>query len=84
MIWKVSGAAPNRVSRVRVIAGVFKKAVLKGPKPGDKAIRPTYDRVRESVFNLIGPVEGLNFLDLYAGTGCVGIEALSRGAQRVV
>ncbi len=58
--------------------------MLYGPKAGDTTVRPTYDRIRESVFNLLGSVEGLSFLDLYAGTGSVGIEALSRGASRVV
>ncbi|RMF95326.1 MAG: 16S rRNA (guanine(966)-N(2))-methyltransferase RsmD [Candidatus Schekmanbacteria bacterium] len=48
-------------------------------------IRPTQDKVREAVFNTLGNgVEGTDFLDLFAGTGSVGIEALSRGAERVV
>ena len=48
-------------------------------------IRPTSDRVREAVFNLIGQdVSGFKVLDLFAGTGCLGIEALSRGAARVL
>lgn len=45
--------------------------------------RPTPDRVREAAFNLIGPVDGARVLDLYAGSGAMGLEALSRGAARV-
>jgi 16S rRNA (guanine(966)-N(2))-methyltransferase RsmD len=72
------------VSLVRVIGGEFKRTALKGPGPKDMTIRPTYDRVRESVFDLIGHIAGLEILDLYAGTGSVGIEALSRGARKAV
>ena len=51
--------------------------VLKTPKTGD--IRPTQDRVREAVFNIIrNEVSGCDFLDLFAGSGAVGLEALSR------
>jgi 16S rRNA (guanine966-N2)-methyltransferase len=46
--------------------------------------RPTADRVREAAFNLIGPVDGARVIDLYAGSGAMGLEALSRGAARVV
>ena len=69
---------------MRVIAGEFKRRGIDGP-PGDtRGLRPTSDRVRESLFNLIGlRVEDAVFLDLYAGTGAVGIEALSRGARSV-
>jgi 16S rRNA (guanine(966)-N(2))-methyltransferase RsmD len=46
-------------------------------------LRPTSDRLRETLFNIVGPaLEGATFVDLYAGTGAVGIEALSRGAQK--
>ncbi|MFA6450255.1 MAG: 16S rRNA (guanine(966)-N(2))-methyltransferase RsmD [bacterium] len=72
------------MSRVRVIGGERKRAALLGPGPGDQTIRPTYDRVRESVFDLLNRVEGFEVLDLFAGTGSVGIEALSRGARRAV
>jgi 16S rRNA (guanine966-N2)-methyltransferase len=75
---------PDRVSRVRVIGGERKRTTLFGPGPGDKTIRPTYDRVRESVFDLLNRVEGFDVLDLFAGTGSVGLEALSRGARRAV
>jgi 16S rRNA (guanine966-N2)-methyltransferase len=46
--------------------------------------RPTSDRVRENAFNLIGPVEGATVIDLYAGSGAMGLEALSRGAESAV
>jgi 16S rRNA (guanine(966)-N(2))-methyltransferase RsmD len=48
--------------------------------PRGRATRPTSDRVREALFSILGPLEGLNVLDLYAGSGALGIEALSRGA----
>lgn len=65
---------------MRVIAGTAKGHTLKCPK-GMKT-RPTLDRVKEAVFNVLGPrVSGAKFLDLFAGTGAIGIEALSRGAQ---
>jgi 16S rRNA (guanine966-N2)-methyltransferase len=63
---------------LRIIAGSRKGARLFAPKGRDT--RPTGDRVREAAFNLIGPVEGLHVLDLYAGSGAMGLEALSRGA----
>ena len=67
---------------MRVIAGRFRRRRLKGtPPPG---IRPTSDKLRETLFNVLGPrVEGASFLDAYAGTGGVGIEAISRGARLV-
>lgn len=65
---------------MRIIAGLYKGRVLKSPA-GDRT-RPTSDRLRETLFNIIGPSidERTVFLDLCAGTGAVGIEALSRGA----
>lgn len=66
---------------MRVIAGTARGHTLKCPK-GMKT-RPTLDRVREAVFNVLGPrVYGAKFMDLFAGTGAIGIEALSRGAER--
>ena len=68
---------------VRVIAGSFRSRSLKAP-PG-LATRPTSDRLRETLFNVLAPrIQGAAFLDLYAGSGAVGIEALSRGAGPVV
>lgn len=63
---------------MRVIAGSRRGARLYAPR--GRATRPTSDRVREAVFNLLGPVDGLTVLDLCAGSGALGIEALSRGA----
>ena len=68
---------------MRVIAGSFKSRTLQAP--AGLATRPTSDRLRETLFNVLAPrIVGANFLDLYAGSGAVGIEALSRGAARVV
>jgi 16S rRNA (guanine966-N2)-methyltransferase len=65
---------------MRIIAGAFRGRRLHAPK-GDR-IRPTIDRVRESVFNMIAEkVPGAKVLDLFAGTGAMGLEALSRGAK---
>src|SRR5436190_21832346 len=64
---------------MRIIAGSRKGARIFAPKGRDT--RPTGDRVREAVFNLVGPVDGLHVLDLYAGSGAMGLEALSRGAE---
>jgi 16S rRNA (guanine966-N2)-methyltransferase len=65
---------------VRVIAGRFGGRRLQAP-PGTRT-RPTGDRVREALFSVLGPLEGLDVLDLFAGSGALGIEALSRGAAR--
>jgi 16S rRNA (guanine966-N2)-methyltransferase len=63
---------------VRIVAGEYRGRTLKAP-PGTST-RPTADRVREALFSILGSVEGARVLDLYAGSGAVGIEALSRGA----
>ena len=68
---------------MRIIGGIYKGRVLYGFDGFD--IRPTSDRTRESLFNILqSRIVGANFLDLFCGTGAVGIEALSRGANRVV
>jgi 16S rRNA (guanine966-N2)-methyltransferase len=68
---------------MRIIAGKFRSRQLKSPKK--LAIRPTSDMLRETLFNILGPrVDGARFLDFFAGTGAVGIEAVSRGADMVV
>src|SRR6266852_2480625 len=68
---------------MRVIAGEFRSRRLK-TRPG-LALRPTPDRLREALFNVLSPrIEGATFLDAYAGSGSVGIEALSRGAAHAV
>jgi 16S rRNA (guanine966-N2)-methyltransferase len=65
-----------------VIAGEFRSRLLEAPR--GVATRPTSDRLRETLFNVLGPrVEGSRFVDLYAGSGAVGIEAISRGAEFV-
>lgn len=68
---------------MRIIAGRFRSRVLK-TVPG-LAVRPTPDRLREALFNVLaGRIEGRTFLDAFAGSGAVGLEALSRGAQHVI
>jgi len=67
---------------VRIIGGAARGTRLVAP--ADRRIRPTLDRVREALFNILAPrIEGSRFLDLFAGTGAVGLEALSRGAVHV-
>lgn len=86
----VEGQAPSFESRcasgmlvgVRIIAGSHRSRRLEAP-PG-LATRPSSDRLRETLFNVLAPrIEGAAFLDLYAGSGAVGLEALSREAARV-
>src|ERR1700757_1694765 len=68
---------------MRIIAGRLRSRTLQAP--AGLATRPTSDRLRETLFNVLAPrIEGADFLDLYAGSGAVGIEALSRGAKHVV
>jgi 16S rRNA (guanine966-N2)-methyltransferase len=66
---------------MRIIAGSRKGARILAPK--GRETRPTGDRAREAAFTLIGPVDGARVLDLYAGSGAMGLEALSRGAAEV-
>jgi 16S rRNA (guanine966-N2)-methyltransferase len=68
---------------VRIVGGRFRGRALKGPT--SDGIRPTSDRLRETIFNILAhgyddPVDGARVLDLFAGTGAMGLEALSRGA----
>jgi 16S rRNA (guanine966-N2)-methyltransferase len=67
---------------VRVVAGEFKGRRLHAPR--GRRTRPTADRVREALFSILGDVSGLRVLDLFAGSGALGIEALSRGASEAV
>lgn len=80
-----SGGAPQPAApgRVRIIGGQWKRTPLQVPAvPG---LRPTPDRVRETLFNWLGQsLEGWRCLDLFAGSGALGLEAASRGAARVV
>lgn len=65
---------------MRIIAGEYGGRVIKSPP--DSRTRPTSDRLRETLFNVLAPrIEGARFLDLCAGTGAIGIEAISRGAS---
>ena len=66
---------------MRIIAGSHRGRRIAAPR--GRATRPTSDRVRESAFNLIGPLDDADVIDLYAGSGALGLEALSRGAARV-
>lgn len=71
---------------MRIVGGRFGGRPLAGPKPGIGTIRPTSDRLRESLFNVLAHayddvVEGARVLDLFAGTGAMAFEALSRGAE---
>jgi 16S rRNA (guanine966-N2)-methyltransferase len=65
---------------VRIVAGQWRGRRLSAP-PG-RDTRPTSDRVREAVFSILGPLDGAIVLDLFAGSGALGLEALSRGAER--
>ena len=68
---------------MRVIGGIARGRILHVPR-GTK-VRPTLDRIREAIFNILGDmVVGIDILDGFAGTGAVGIEALSRGARKVL
>src|SRR6266704_3874790 len=73
---------PTGCSAMRIIAGSHRGHRIAAPKGRDT--RPTGDRVREAAFNLIGPVDGAAVLDLFAGSGAMGLEALSRGAATAV
>jgi len=80
-------AAPQRAhgaaNRVRIIGGQFRRRLL--DFPGSAGLRPTPDRVRETLFNWLGQdLPGWHCLDLFAGSGALGFEAASRGAERVV
>lgn len=67
---------------MRIVAGSRKGQRIAAPK--GVVTRPTGDRVREAAFALLGPVEGADVLDVFAGSGAMGLEALSRGASRCV
>ncbi len=68
---------------MRIVGGAFKGRRLLSPR--GLSTRPTSEKVREALFDILGDrVEGKDFLDLFAGTGAVGLEALSRGARRAV
>jgi 16S rRNA (guanine966-N2)-methyltransferase len=64
---------------MRVVAGEYRGRRLQAPR--GTSVRPTSDRVREALFSILGDIEGLRVLDLFAGSGALAIEALSRGAS---
>ena len=68
---------------MRVIAGKYRHRLLDYPD-SNPDIRPTKDRIREALFSILGPLENKVFLDLYAGSGSIGIEAISRGAKKTI
>lgn len=76
----ISRRAGEKGFAVRIIAGKFRRRRLRVPKEGT---RPTMDRVKESLFSILGNLEGDRVVDLYAGTGALGLEAASRGAIAV-
>lgn len=70
---------------MRIVGGSMRGRALAAPKPGDLSVRPTSDRARESLFNILNhawpeKLRGTRIADLFAGTGALGLEALSRGA----
>ncbi len=77
------GAAAEAGGRLRIVGGEWRRRVLRFPDA--ESLRPTPDRVRETLFNWLGQeLSGLSCLDLFAGSGALGLEAASRGADRVV
>src|SRR3989304_2759161 len=75
-------AASRRANRVRIIGGLWRSRAI--PFPDLPGLRPTPDRVRETLFNWLGQnLAGRHCLDLYAGSGALGFESLSRGAASV-
>jgi 16S rRNA (guanine966-N2)-methyltransferase len=69
---------------MRVVAGELKGRRLVSPPRRSAAVRPTADRVREALFSILGEIRGARVLDLFCGTGALGIEALSRGAASAI
>ena len=65
---------------MRILTGKYKGKAIALPK----GIRPTQDKVRKALFDILGDIEGLSFLELFAGSGAVGFEAVSRGAAELV
>ncbi len=73
-----SDLRPSHPSIVRIISGTFRSRRLRVPR--GRQTRPTSDRAREALFARLGPIEGVRVADLFAGSGALGLEALSRGA----
>ncbi len=66
---------------IRIVAGKYRRLCIN--QPNSDKVRPTQDRVREAMFSALGDIENRNTLDLFAGSGALGFEALSRGASKV-
>ena len=71
----------ERLENMRVIGGIYRHRKLLWPS--DSSIRPTKDRIREAIFSSLGPLDNMSFLDLFGGSGAMGIEAISRGSNDV-
>ena len=69
-----------RRNNMRVVGGIYRHRILEWPDDTSH-IRPTKDRIRESIFSALGPIDNLKSLDLYSGSGAIGIESLSRGCS---
>lgn len=79
----VASGPASRPMRLRIVGGKFRGRLIE--YSGDERTRPMKDRVREAVFNLVGPrIIGKLAIDLFAGTGAIGLEALSRGAAQAI
>lgn len=68
---------------MRIIGGIYRHRLINYPEDR-KDIRPTKDRIREAIFSALGPIDNANVLDLYAGSGSMGLEAISRNARYVL
>ncbi len=77
-----SAVRPGMRNSVRIVAGARRSRRLRVPQ--GLTVRPTSEMVREAIFNSLGPITGMAVLDLFAGTGAMGLEALSRGAEACV
>jgi 16S rRNA (guanine966-N2)-methyltransferase len=73
---------PRSPGRLRIIAGAKRGRYLRVARTDE--VRPTSEKVREAIFDVLGPIDGMVVLDLFAGTGALGLEALSRGAMSCV
>ena len=72
----------RKPGRLRIIGGYWRRRLI--PVPDIPGVRPTHDRIRETLFNWLMPyIQGAHCLDLFAGSGILGFEALSRGAKHV-
>ncbi|MBR2507033.1 MAG: 16S rRNA (guanine(966)-N(2))-methyltransferase RsmD [Bacilli bacterium] len=69
----------EKLNEMRIIGGLYRHRKIYWPS--DKNIRPTKDRIREAIFNALGDISNKSFLDLYSGSGAMGIEAISRDAK---